>query len=85
MQIAMTAPDLTLLLALREQRFLARERVFHCLAKASNILRREDFGRRFEGNEGLLDLALQGLACILSRNDRRALVRCGDDTQQVSR
>ena len=45
--------------------------------------RREDTGRRFERDEGLLDLALQSLASICAADDRRAPVRRGDYARQL--
>jgi hypothetical protein len=38
--------------------------LLHCVAKARDSLRREDSGRRFKRDEGLLNLALQCLASI---------------------
>ena len=81
-KIAMTAADLTLIFALRKQRGEPRERLLHCLAKARDSLRREDSGRRFKRDEGLLNLALQCLASICAADDRRAPVRRGDNARQ---
>src|SRR2546430_15398074 len=61
-KIPMTAANLTLIFSLRKQWHKIRQCLSHSVAKTSNSFLRENLGGCFEGDEGLLDQALQCLA-----------------------